>query len=173
MNAVVTLKRASQVALLVGSAVILQGCVEALLVGGVATSLVIATDRRQAEVMFADQRIEFSAGSQIGDALKGQGHVNVTSYNYTVLLTGEVPTAKVKAEAEKVASELPHVRSVVNELQIAGTSSAASRSMRSSVPASARSRACASGDSSTPASFRRRSSSSRRSSLASSASTAS
>jgi len=128
MNAVVTLKRASQVALLVGSAVILQGCVEALLVGGVATSLVIATDRRQAEVMFADQRIEFSAGSQIGDALKGQGHVNVTSYNYTVLLTGEVPTAKVKAEAEKVASELPHVRSVVNELQIAGTSSAASRS---------------------------------------------
>jgi osmotically-inducible protein OsmY len=122
------LRRSSQAALLVASAMMLQGCLEALVIGGVATGVAVATDRRQAEVMFADQRIEFSVASQIGDAIKGQGHVNVTSYNYTVLLTGEVPTAKIKAEAEKVASEVPQVKSVINELQIAGTSSAASRS---------------------------------------------
>jgi osmotically-inducible protein OsmY len=88
----------------------------------------IAADRRQSEVMLADQGIEFSAGSKIDEALKGQGHINVTSYNYSLLLTGEVPTAQAKADAEKAASEVPKVRTVVNELQIAGTSSAASRS---------------------------------------------
>jgi osmotically-inducible protein OsmY len=122
------LGRSAGAALLVTSAIMLQGCVGALLAGGVATGVVLAVDRRQAEVMFTDQRIEFTAGSRIGEALKGQGHVNVTSYNYMVLLTGEVPTAKAKGEAEKVASEVPQVKSVINELQIAGTSSAASRS---------------------------------------------
>jgi osmotically-inducible protein OsmY len=127
MKPIASLRRFGWVALLVAP-MMLQGCVEALIVGGVATGVVVGTDRRQAEVMFADQRVEFSAGSRIGDALKGQGHVNVVSYNYRVLLTGEVPTAKAKAEAEKVASEVPQVKSVINELQIAGTSSAASRS---------------------------------------------
>jgi len=88
----------------------------------------MAADRRQTEVMFSDQRIEFSAGSRIDEALKGQGHINVTSYNYTVLLTGEVPTAQAKADAEKAALEVQNVKTVVNELQIAGTSSTASRS---------------------------------------------
>jgi len=115
-------------ALVLVSAGALQGCAEALIVGGVAAGVVMAADRRQAEVMFSDQRIEFNAGSRIDDALKGQGHVNVTSYNYTVLLTGEVPTAQAKADAEKAVTDVPNVKTVVNELQIAGTSSAASRS---------------------------------------------
>jgi osmotically-inducible protein OsmY len=116
------------VGLLVVSAVSLQACAEAVIVGAVAAGVVMAADRRQAEVMFSDQRIEFTASSRIDDALGGQGHVNVTSYNYTVLLTGEVPTAQAKADAEKAVSEVPNVKTVVNELQIAGTSSAASRS---------------------------------------------
>ena len=114
--------------LLLVSSTMLQGCVDALIVGGVATGVMLAADRRQAEVMFTDQRIEYTASSRIGDALKGQGHVNVTSYNYTVLLTGEVPTAQAKAEVEKIVSEVPQAKTVVNELQIAGASSAASRS---------------------------------------------
>ena len=114
--------------LLLASAAALLGCVEAVIVGGVAAGVVMAADRRQAEVMLSDQEIEFTAGSRINDALKDQGHVNVTSYNYTVLLTGEVPTAQARADAEKAASEVPKVKTVVNELQIAGTSSTASRS---------------------------------------------
>jgi osmotically-inducible protein OsmY len=110
------------------SAAALQACAEALIVGGVTAGVMMAADRRQTEVMFSDQRIEFGAGSRIDDALKGQGHINVTSYNYTVLLTGEVPTAQAKADAEKAALEVQNVKTVVNELQIAGTSSAASRS---------------------------------------------
>jgi osmotically-inducible protein OsmY len=116
------------VALVLVSAAILEACAEALIVGGVTAGVIMAADRRQTEVMFADQRIEFTAGSRIDDALKGHGHINVTSYNYTVLLTGEVPSAQARADAEKAVSGVPNVKTVVNELQIAGTSSAASRS---------------------------------------------
>ena len=122
------MRRWAAAGLLIASATALFGCVEAVIVGGVAAGVVMAADRRTAEVMFADQGIEFTAGSRINDALKDQGHVNVTSYNYTVLLTGEVPTVQARADAEKVASEVPKVKTVVNELQVAGTSSAASRS---------------------------------------------
>jgi len=106
----------------------LQACVEALLVGSVATGVIVAADRRQLEVMFGDQRVESTAADRVGDALKGQGHVVVTSFNYTVLLTGEVPTTQAKTRAEKIVGEVPQVKTVVNELQIAGTSSATSRS---------------------------------------------
>src|SRR5438046_9243098 len=91
-------RRYAAMALILVSAAMLQACIDALIVGGVTTGVVLAADRRQAEVMFTDQRIEFTAGSRIGDASKGRGHVNVTSYNYTVLLTGEVPSAQAKAE---------------------------------------------------------------------------
>jgi osmotically-inducible protein OsmY len=115
-------------ALVLASAATLQACAEALIIGGVAAGVTIAADRRQTEVMFSDQRIEFNAGSRIDEALKGQGHVNVTSYNYTVLLTGEVPNAQARTDAEKALAGVQDVKTVVNELQIAGTSSAASRS---------------------------------------------
>lgn len=121
-------RRWAAAALVLVSAAALQACAEALIVGGVAAGVAIAADRRQTEVMFSDQRIEFNAGSRIDEALKGEGHINVTSYNYTVLLTGEVPTAQAKADAEKAALEVQNVKTVVNELQIAGTSSTASRS---------------------------------------------
>ncbi len=44
-----------------------------------------------------------------------------------MLLTGEVPTAQAKAQVEKIVGEVPQVKTVVNELQVADASSAASR----------------------------------------------
>jgi osmotically-inducible protein OsmY len=123
-----TSRRWAAVVLLLALAPALQACVEALLIGSVATGVIVALDRRQFEVMFGDQRIESAAADRVGDALKGQGHVVITSFNYTVLLTGEVPTTQAKARAAKIVGEVPQVKTVVNELQIAGTSSATSRS---------------------------------------------
>jgi len=123
-----TSRRWAAAALLLALAPALQACVEAILIGSVATGVILATDRRQFEVIFADQRIESSASDRVGEALKGQGHIVVTSFNYTVLLTGEVPTAQAKTRAEKIVGEVSQVKTVVNELQIAGTSSATSRS---------------------------------------------
>ncbi len=120
-------RRWAAVALLVLSATALQACVDTLIVGGMTTGVILAADRRPLEVMLGDRRIESAAGDRIDEALKDAGHINVTSYNYTVLLTGEVPTAQARAQVEKIVGEVPQVKTVVNELQVAGTSSAASR----------------------------------------------
>ncbi len=120
-------RRWAAAALLVVSVAALQACVDALIVGGMATGVILASDRRQLEVMLNDHRIESAAGDRIDEALKGEGHVNVTSYNYTVLLTGEVPTAQARTQVEKIVGEVPQVKTVVNELQVADASSAASR----------------------------------------------
>ena len=55
-------------------------------------------------------------------------HVNVTSYNRMVLLTGEVPDAAARTEAERIARAVENVRGVYNELAVAGVSSYTVRS---------------------------------------------
>jgi osmotically-inducible protein OsmY len=120
--------RLALAATLLAAAAVLQGCIETLILGSAATGVMLAVDRRQPEVVLGDNRIEIVAGSRVGDALGDKGHVNVASYNYMVLITGEVPTAEVKARVEKIVSEVPQVKTVVNELQIAGAASVGSRS---------------------------------------------
>src|SRR3990172_10968921 len=105
----------------------LEGCVEALVVGGVATGAFVAADRRQPEVVAGDERVGLTALSRIGDRFGDKAHVNVTSYNYNVLLTGEVPDAQAKADIEKIVMQVPQVKGVVNELQVAGLSTLTSR----------------------------------------------
>ena len=114
-------------ALCAAAAATLLGCVEAVIVGGAATTAYVAADRRAAEVVAGDERISLTASSEIGNRLSDRAHVNVTSYNSNVLLTGEVPDAKTKAEAERIALGVKQVKGVVNELQVAGASSLASR----------------------------------------------
>lgn len=109
------------------AALLLQGCIEAMVIGGAATGVMIAADRRQPEVVAGDERVGLTAQSRIGERFGDRAHVNVTSYNYSVLLTGEVPDAQAKAEIEKIAAQVPQAKGVVNELQIAGPSSMGSR----------------------------------------------
>ena len=110
-----------------GAAVALSGCFGALLVGGATGAAVVANDRRAGEVVLGDERVELTAGNRLAGSFGDRAHINVTSYNYTVLLTGEVPDEKTKEEAEKIVSQVERVKTVVNELQIAGVSSLASR----------------------------------------------
>ena len=106
---------------------LLEGCVEAVVVGGAATGAFVADDRRQAEVVAGDERVGLTALSRVGDRFGDKVHLNVTSYNYNVLLTGEVPDAQTKAEIEKIAMQIPKVKGVVNDLQVAGPSSLSAR----------------------------------------------
>jgi osmotically-inducible protein OsmY len=55
-------------------------------------------------------------------------HVNVTSYNRQVLLTGEVPSAQDKQLVEKIVTGVDNVRNIVNELAVMGNSSFTQRS---------------------------------------------
>ena len=105
----------------------LAGCMGAAVVGAGAGALVLA-DRRVSETYIADEGIEIRAANRIGEKLGDKAHVNVTSYNRMVLLTGEVPDATAKAEAEKIVSQVPNVKSISNELAIAGPSSFGARS---------------------------------------------
>jgi osmotically-inducible protein OsmY len=104
----------------------LAGCFGAVAVG--ASSALMLTDRRVSETYLADEGIEIRALNRIGERFGDKAHVNVTSYNRMLLLTGEVPDAAAKAEAEKIAATVPNVKSISNELAIAGPSSFGGRS---------------------------------------------
>jgi osmotically-inducible protein OsmY len=106
---------------------LLQGCIEAVVVGGAATGAFVAADRRQAEVVAGDERVGLTALSRVGDRFGDKVHLNVTSYNYNVLLTGEVPDAQTKGEIEKIVMQIPQAKGVINELQVAGLSTLTSR----------------------------------------------
>jgi len=104
------------------------GCAPLIVGGAVAGGAMVAVDRRQPDIMATDERIEIQASSRISDKLKDQGHVNVTSYNRQVLLTGEATTEALKQEAERIAQGVSEVRGVVNELQISAPTSLGARS---------------------------------------------
>jgi osmotically-inducible protein OsmY len=106
---------------------VLSGCFGAAAVGVGAGALVYA-DRRTTEVQVTDEGIELRAGNRISDKYGSNTHVNVTSYNRTVLLSGEVPDAATKAGVEKIVSEVPNVKAISNELQIAAASTLTARS---------------------------------------------
>ena len=106
---------------------LLQGCFP-VVAAGVGSAAMVAVDRRQPDVMLGDERIELTASQRISVAVKDQAHVNVTAFNQTLLLTGEAISARIKADIEKMVAEIPQVKSVVNELQVAGPSSFSARS---------------------------------------------
>ena len=69
-----------------------------------------------------DQKIEVIVGVNInkGSPDLKSAHVNVTSFNNVVLLTGQVPTEELKQLAQQTAGSVNMVRKVYNELQIKG-----------------------------------------------------
>lgn len=106
---------------------LLPACVPVAAVGVSAGALMIA-DRRPSETYITDEGIEIRAANRINERFGDRAHVNVTSYNRTVLLTGEVPDAAARADAEKTAAGTPNVKAIQNELQVAGVSSLSARS---------------------------------------------
>ena len=111
---------------------LLQGCAEVVVAGG-ATGVAVAHDQRTAGAVIEDQAIEFKVGSAIrGDKeLDEQSHINVTSYNGAVLLSGETPGDALRKRAEALAGRVEKVKKVHNELVVAAPSSSRSLGSRS------------------------------------------
>jgi osmotically-inducible protein OsmY len=105
----------------------LSGCAVAVMGTGMAMGALVATDRRTTGAQLEDQNIELKASGRIGTALKQTGHVNVTSYNRRVLLTGEVATEADRATVESIIVDIENVRGVVNELLVLPVSSITQR----------------------------------------------
>ena len=104
----------------------LQGCVEMAVVGAGAAAL-SAVDRRATGVQIDDEGIELRATNRVSERYGDKVHVNIISYNRSVLVVGEVPDAKAKSEIEKIITATANVRGVTNDLQVAGGSSLSSR----------------------------------------------
>jgi osmotically-inducible protein OsmY len=104
----------------------LSGCAP-LLIGGAAVGTMVAVDRRTSGSQLEDETIELRAKSRLGEILGSRAHINVTSYNRQVLLTGEVPDAATKQLVEQTVAKVENVRSVVNELEVMSASTLTQR----------------------------------------------
>ena len=105
----------------------LSGCAP-LVVGGAVVTGVMATDRRTAGTQVEDEGIELKVGAAVRQNLGDRVHLNATSYNRQVLLTGEARTAADKEQAERLARSQDNVRLVVNDLAIMPPSTLTQRS---------------------------------------------
>ena len=106
---------------------VLTACIP-LVAGGMASGALLATDRRTSGAQLEDEGIELRALNRIRGTLGDRVHVNLTSYNRQVLLTGEVPSAQDKAAVEQIVSRVENVSSVVNDLDVASASTLGQRS---------------------------------------------
>ena len=123
-------ERSRNVCMLLATAALaggLSACVP-LVMGGAAVGTLVAVDRRTSGTQLEDEGIEFRAANRLHGLYGDRAHVNVTSWNRQVLLTGEVPTQEDRQKAEQTLREVENVRSVVNDLVVAPPSSLSQRS---------------------------------------------
>ena len=106
----------------------LSACAPAMF-GGVIGTAMVASDRRTSGAQLEDEGIEQRGASAVRENFGDKvAHVNLTSYNRQVLITGEVADERARAQVEQLVAKLPNVRSVVNELGIGPVSSLSDRS---------------------------------------------
>jgi len=108
--------------------IVLQGCATAVITGA-ATGVSVAHDRRSAGAVIDDQGIEFKASYTLfnNKEIYDQSHINVTSYNGIVLITGETLTEQLKQKITAEVKAINKVRRIHNELIIAAPSALPSR----------------------------------------------
>ena len=108
---------------------LLQGCA-GVLVGGAATSAVVAHDERTTGTFIEDQAIELKALEAIraNETLHEQSHLSVTSYNQVALITGQTPTDALRKAAVDIVAGVAKVRHVFDEIEIAAPNSMVTRS---------------------------------------------
>ena len=125
----------------------LQGCVP-VVAAGVGVGLSSVVDRRSLGTQTEDESIEWKAAARARDYLgaqenaqaDAQTHLNFTSFNRKVLISGEVPSSEIKAELERRVLSVPNVESVYNELNIREPSSFSQRSNDSYITTKIKSR---------------------------------
>ncbi len=124
--------------LLIAVSALLQGCFPLAAIGVGATAVVLS-DRRSPGFYIEDEKIEWKIRVEVIEGFK-DAHINATSYNLSVLLTGEVLTEQAKKDVEAAARSNSGVKTVTNEITVGGNSSLASRSSDSLITTSVKAR---------------------------------
>ena len=107
---------------------LLAGCVPVLIAGAAGGAAMVATDRRSAGAQVDDESIELKITTQASSEFGERIHLNVTSFNGVVLLTGEVPDQAALASIGNLAKNTEKVRVVHNEMVIGPNSDFSARS---------------------------------------------
>ncbi|MES2943046.1 MAG: BON domain-containing protein [Pseudomonadota bacterium] len=106
----------------------LTACVPLVVGGAVGGGALVASDRRTSGTQLEDEGIELRALSRLRGEVGDRSHINLTSYNRQVLLTGEVATEQDKQLIEQIVSRVENVNAIVNELAVMGNSNLTQRS---------------------------------------------
>ena len=119
--------RLTLLAAVLAASTLLGGC--AVVVGGALVGGALSyNDRRTSGAQIEDEAIELKAVSRVNAVLGERGHVNITSYNRSVLITGEVPLEADRAKVEQTVAGVEPVRATTNELRVGFSSSISTRS---------------------------------------------
>lgn len=123
------LTRAGWIFLTLCPLLLLSGCA-GMVVGGAVGVGMAATDRRTVGTLIEDQTIEAKLLQALKDEpeLNRQTHIQVTSYNQSVLLSGEAPTPELAEWATRIARRIAKVKQVHNEIILSEPASFADRS---------------------------------------------
>lgn len=118
----------------------LSGCAPALLAVGVGAGAMVATDRRSAGAQVDDESIELKISGNATQRWGERAHLNATSYNGIVLLTGEAPAADVRDAITAMAKGTDRVRLVQNEMVVGPVSDLNARTSDSYVTSKVKTR---------------------------------
>jgi len=107
----------------------LQACAAPLLVAGAAGGATVANDKRSTRSMVDDQVIEAKTKDKIyaDTEIAKKIHINVTSYNGVVLLTGETLSRSLRTHVINITRHIDNVRRVHNEIRVADLTGLGSR----------------------------------------------
>lgn len=117
---------------------LLQACFP-LAVTGAGAAVFMAGDRRTTGIYIEDENIEWKVFARVRE-VSALSHVNATSFNRKVLLTGEATSEADRKRIEDAVKAIANVREVANELQVAGASSLASRGSDSLITSNVKAR---------------------------------
>lgn len=130
----------THVFLLLLTLTLLSGCAAVAVGTAATTGVAIAHDRRSTGTVIDDQTIELKALKTLygNEIIRNNTHVNATCYNGILLLTGEAPTEELRNTIVNQLRQIPKVRKINNEIQLAAPSSLISRSSDSLVTSKAK-----------------------------------
>lgn len=105
------------------------GCVAPAVVAGAAGGAAVAHDERSSQTIIDDEVIEAKGKDAIyADAKMAKRiHVNITSFNHVVLLTGEALSRAERDTIVDIVRRLDKVRRVHNEIRVADLTDFSSR----------------------------------------------
>jgi len=98
----------------------LSGCPAPVLVAGAAGGAIVVNDERNPRTLIDDNVIETRALDKLyaEPEMAKKIHINVTSFNGIVLLTGETVNNSLRAKAVNIVRYMDKVRRVHNEIQV-------------------------------------------------------